>query len=59
MVMLPQLTPVLAGALTILVGSLIVFGHRFVDQSGKFSEKINIDELNEIRIAIRSETPFQ
>ena len=43
MVMLPQLTPVLAGALTILVGSLIVFGHRFVDQSGKFSEKINID----------------
>lgn len=52
--MSPDLIPILVGALTILVGSTIAFGHRYADKSGKFDEKSKIDELNEIRMAIRS-----
>ena len=54
--MSPESISILLGALTVLVGSTILLGHRYADKSGKFDQKSKIDELNEIRIAIRSDT---
>jgi len=54
--MSPESLSVLLAALTVLVGSTVLFGHRYVDKSGKFDEKSKLDELNEIRMAIRSDT---
>jgi len=51
-----ELVGVVAGALAILVGAILVFGHRFSDKSGKFDEKSQSDELNEIRLAMREDT---
>jgi hypothetical protein len=51
-----ELVGVVAGALAILVGAILVFGHRFSDKSGKFDEKSQGDELNEIRLAMREDT---
>jgi hypothetical protein len=50
-----ELVGVVAGALTILVGTVFVFGHRFSDKSGKFDEKSQSDELNEIRMTMRED----
>jgi hypothetical protein len=51
-----ELVGVVAGALTVLVGAIFVFGHRFSDKSGNFDEKPQSDELNEIRMKMREET---
>ena len=51
-----ELVGVVAGALAILVGAILVFGHRLSDKSGKFDEKSQSDELNEIRLAMREDT---
>lgn len=51
-----ELVNVVAGALAIVVGAIFVFGHRFSDKSGKFGEKSQSDELNEIRLAMREDT---
>jgi hypothetical protein len=56
MALSPELVGVVAGALAILVGAILVFGHRFSDKSGKFDEKSQSDELNEIRLAMREDT---
>lgn len=45
----------IAGALALFVGSVIVFGIRYADKSSKLDEKSQIDELNRIRIAMRSD----
>lgn len=50
-----ELVTVIAGALAVFVGSVIVFGIRCADKSSKLDEKPQIDELNEIRMAIRSD----
>jgi hypothetical protein len=50
-----ELLGVVAAALTFLVGIIFVFGHRFSDKSGKFDEKSQSDELNEIRMAMRED----
>lgn len=54
--MSPESTSILLGALTVFVGSVIVFAHRYDDKKGKFDEKSKIDELNEVRMAMRSDT---
>jgi hypothetical protein len=54
--MSPEVTPILIGVLTVFVGTTIVFGHRYNDKKEKFDEKSKIDELNEIRMSIRSDT---
>ncbi len=46
---------VIAGALAVFVGSAIVFGIRCGDKGSKLDEKSQIDELNEIRMAMRSD----
>jgi hypothetical protein len=46
---------VIAGALAVFVGSVIVFGIRYADKSSKLDEKSQIDELNRIRMAMRSD----
>jgi hypothetical protein len=47
----------IAGAiLALIIGISITFGHRYSDRYLKLSEKSAIDELNEIRIAIRSKS---
>jgi hypothetical protein len=52
--MSPESISVLLGALTIFVGSTIVFGHRCCDKCGKFDEKTKIDELNDVRKRLRA-----
>lgn len=47
---------ILLGALTVFVGSTIMFGHRYADKCSKFDEKSKIDELNEVRIEMRADT---
>ncbi len=54
MALSPQFTTVLAGALAVLVGASIAFGHRYADKRSKLDE--NSSELNEISIGIRTET---
>jgi len=51
--MSPEVVSILVGVLTILVGTTIVFGHRYSDKKDKFDEKSKLDELNEIRIEMR------
>lgn len=46
---------ILLGALTVFVGSTIMFGHRYADKCSKFDEKSKIDELNEVRIEMRAD----
>jgi len=55
MIVPTELMSVIAGALTLLVVVTIAFGHRYADKSAKLDEKTKIDELNEIRIAMRSD----
>jgi ABC-type transport system involved in multi-copper enzyme maturation permease subunit len=50
-----ELVTVIAGALALFVGSVIVFGIRYADKSSKLDEKSQIDELNRIRMAMRSD----
>lgn len=50
-----ELISVVAGALAVLVGSTLAFGHRYADKSSKFDEKSQSDELNEIRMEMRSD----
>lgn len=47
---------VLGGALAIIVGVIFTFGYRFSDKSNKFEDKTQTDELNEIRMAMRSDS---
>lgn len=54
--MSPEPITILLGALTVFVGSTIVFGHRYADKCSKFDEKSKIDELNEVRIEMRADT---
>ena len=56
MIVPTELVSVFAGVLTLLIAVSIAFGHRYADKSAKLDEKTKIDELNEIRIAMRSDT---
>lgn len=56
MIIPPESMPVFSAALVLLIGTAIVFGHRYTTQSSNFDEKSKTDELNEIRMAIRSDT---
>jgi len=47
---------VLGGALVVIVGVIFTFGYRFSDKSSKFDGKTQTDELNEIRMAMRSDS---
>jgi hypothetical protein len=53
--MSPEVIPLLIGALTVFVGTTIVFGHRHADKKDNFDEKPKIDELNDIRMRMRSD----
>lgn len=54
--MSPTSITVLAAALAVLVGACLAFGHRYGDKSNSFDQKPKADELNDIRIAMRSES---
>lgn len=54
MIVPTELMPLIAGILALLIGLTIAFGHRCADKSAKQDEKTKIDELNEIRVAMRS-----
>jgi hypothetical protein len=47
---------VLMAILGVLIATAVAFGHRCSDRSGKLEEKSAIDELNEIRMAIRADS---
>jgi hypothetical protein len=50
-----DLITVIAAALTLVVGGILAFGYRCSDKSGKYEDKSQSDELNEIRMAMRSD----
>lgn len=50
----PQVTTVFVGALAILIGACLTFGHRYSDRSERLAG--NSSELNEIKASMRSET---
>lgn len=50
-----DLITVIAAAITLVVGGILAFGYRFSDKSGKYDDKSQSDELNEIRMAMRSD----
>lgn len=41
--------------IAVLIGTLIVFGHRCADKASKYDEKQASDELNDIRYAVRTD----
>lgn len=53
--MSPEVISILIGALTVFVGTITVFGHRYADKKDKFDEKAKIDELNAVRLKMRSD----
>lgn len=55
MVMSPETLAIVLSAFSVVLGVIVVFGHRFKDKKDKNAEKSKIDELNEIRLAMRSD----
>jgi hypothetical protein len=53
MTLSPQLTTIFVGALAVLIGTCLAFGHRYSDRSEKLAG--NTSELNEIKSNLRSE----
>jgi hypothetical protein len=56
MLLSSDLVSLLAVFLIALVGFIIAFAYRFGDKCNKYDEKAQTDELNEIRLAMRSES---
>jgi hypothetical protein len=50
----PQLTTIFVGALAVLIGTCLAFGHRYSDKSERLGA--NTSELNDIKASMRYET---